>query len=236
MNASSLHVAIIMDGSGRWAVQRGLPRTAGHQAGADAVRCVVRAARECGVGTLTLFAFSSANWARPEAEVVTLMRIFESFLRAERQAFSDDGVRVSVIGRRDHLSVGLRDAIEAVERDRPGSALLHLRLAIDYSARDAILEAAERLRSSRFVGEEEFARAYAEATHAPEAAPAVDLLIRTGGEQRLSDCLLWEGAFAELWFTPTLWPDFGAMDLEAALRDFERRQRRFGRVEELVAS
>ena len=204
---AALHLAIIMDGNGRWATARGLPRTAGHRAGADAVRRVVEMAPRLDVGTLTLFAFSSDNWKRPAREVATLMRLFHRYLAAEAAALQENGVRLSVIGRRDRLAELLVRQIVAAERLTAGGRRLHLRLAVDYSAREAIRAS---VRDSSGLG------------------PDVDLLIRTGGERRLSDFLLWECAYAELHFTDTRWPDFGAADLERALADFHGRQRRFG--------
>jgi undecaprenyl diphosphate synthase len=201
------HVAIIMDGNGRWATARGLPRTAGHRAGADAVRRAVETAPRLGVRTLTLFAFSSDNWKRPSREVAALMRLFHRYLASEAAALQENGVRLSVIGRRDRLAASLVRQIVAAERLTASGRRLHLRLAVDYSAREAIKRSA---REPACVG------------------PDVDLLIRTGGERRLSDFLLWECAYAELHFTDKRWPDFGAADLEGALDDFQSRQRRFG--------
>ena len=225
--SNTFHVAIIMDGNGRWAVERGLPRWAGHRAGADAVRRTVEAATELGVGVLTLYAFSSDNWQRPAREVTALMRLLHRFLRAEVATCVKNGVRLSVIGRRDRLSAPIRYAISRAETKTAGGANLHLRLAIDYSARDSILRAAQRAQQVVDISQASFARFLFE----PEqAAPDVDLLIRTGGEQRLSDFLLWESAYAELFFTPQPWPDFGRDDLAAALAEFHRRERRFGQV------
>ena len=231
---SRLHVAIIMDGSGRWATARGLPRSAGHRAGHAAVRRVVEAAPQCGIRVLTLFTFSSDNWRRPAGEVAELLRIFEAFFTVDAPAFLQRGIRLSVVGRRDRLPVSLREAIEKVEAaSRPGRPL-HVRLAIDYSGREAIVRAAHQLRQSGDASAEVFAHLLAEAEHAGEPVPDIDLLIRTGGEQRLSNCPLWEIAYAELFFTPVLWPDFGAADLEAAVQEFQARDRRFGRVPEVV--
>jgi undecaprenyl diphosphate synthase len=221
-------VAIIMDGNGRWALQRGRPRTAGHVAGVEAVRRTVEAARDLGVGTLTLFAFSSDNWKRPDVEVRALMRLFRSYLTAESDKCVENGVRISVIGRRDRLSPGLVRVIEEAEARTAAADRFLLRIAVDYSARDAILRAATRLR----VGEpsrEAFARLLAD-PHEGLPVPDVDLLIRTGGEKRLSDFLLWECAYAELVFTERMWPDFSAVDLAEAVREFSRRERRFGTV------
>jgi len=220
------HVAIIMDGNGRWATRRGLPRSAGHRAGVQAVRKVVEAAPDLGVATLTLFAFSSDNWRRPQGEVKTLMSLLRHYLRADIRELIDNGVRLTVIGRRDRLPEGLALEIAEVERASAHGQRLHLRVAIDYSSRDAILDAAARWRAERAPSRAAFAALLAEP--ACEAGPDVDLLIRSGGEKRLSDFLLWESAYAELCFIDTLWPDFGADDLCAALAEFHRRERRFG--------
>jgi len=225
-NTRGLHVAIIMDGNGRWAVERGWPREAGHRAGADAVRRTVEAAPKLGVSVLTLYAFSSDNWKRPPREVSTLMRLFRTYLARETGRCVENGVRLSVIGRRDRLPALLVPLIEQAETQTAGGKNIHLRLAVDYSSRDTILRAAARTPRSRPVTREEFAKLLNESAPAPD----VDLLIRSGGEQRLSDFLLWECAYAELHFTPRMWPDFSAGDLEAALDDYHRRQRRFGAV------
>jgi len=232
---AGLHVAIIMDGSGRWAERRGWPRAAGHRAGERAVRRVVEAAAESGIGTLTLFAFSGSNWRRPPAEAARLMAIFRGFFESQAASYRDQGVRVSVIGRRDRLPGALLAAVEHAERATAACSTLRLRLAIDYSAREAVLEAAVRLASSGNSTPRAFAQALSEAIHDTAPAPDIDLLIRTGGEQRLSDCLLWEGAFAEIVFSDCLWPDFGKAELAASLAEFQRRERRFGGVSEAIA-
>jgi undecaprenyl diphosphate synthase len=219
------HVAIIMDGNGRWATTRGLPRVRGHRRGVEAVRRVVKAAPRLGIRTLTLFAFSADNWKRPGAEVAALMRLFGVFLAAEREPLVRAGVRLSLIGRRDRLPVSVRAAATATERATADGAHLHLRLAIDYSARDAILSAAADGVDAARAG---FTRRLGAAYGPGGEAPDVDLLIRTGGERRLSDFLLWESAYAELLFVPQLWPDFGIADLTSAVHDFRRRERRFG--------
>ena len=226
-----IHVAIIMDGSGRWATARGLPRSAGHRAGVAAVGRVIQAAPALDIGTLTLHSFSSDNWERPADEVRELMGIFEEFLRSSLPGWADAGIRAGVIGRRDRLRPSLLAAIEAAESATPRGSRLHLRLAIDYSARDAILCAARLLARREAAGAEKFARLLAAASHERGPVPDLDLLIRTGGEQRLSDFMLWECAYAELLFTERLWPDFDAADLEWAVREFRSRHRRFGRVE-----
>jgi undecaprenyl diphosphate synthase len=229
-----LHVAIIMDGSGRWAQARGLPRTEGHRAGRAAVRNTVGAALERGIRVLTLFTFSTDNWGRPNSEVAELMRIFEDFFRVDAPALTARGVRVTVIGRRDRLPVSLRQAIEEIEAASAAGRQLHVRLAIDYSGREAILHAARRFRQADDDSAESFARLLAETEGAGEPAPDVDLLVRTGGEYRLSNCPLWEIAYAELYFTPCMWPDFGAADLDAAVQEFSARHRRFGRIPSVV--
>jgi undecaprenyl diphosphate synthase len=205
----ALHVAIVMDGNGRWAQRRGLPRSAGHRAGAQRVRPLVEAAPDLGVDALTLFAFSADNWKRPAAEVSALMRLFARHLRMETPRLIRRRVRLEVVGRRDRLPAPLVAAIDAAESATATGTAMRLRLAVDYSAREAI--AAGRL------------------------LPDVDLLIRTGGEQRMSDFLLWECAYAELYFTERMWPDFGEADLAAALQEFRARQRRFGSVPEAAA-
>jgi len=214
---STLHVGIIMDGNGRWAVARGLPRTAGHVAGVEAAGRLAEAAPELGVAVLTLFAFSADNWRRPQAEVDGLMRLLSLYLDRQTQRAVDRGVRLEVIGRRDRLNDSLRDRIAAAEQATRHGQRLWLRMAVDYSARDAILAAARTTELSR--------EALSQAL-----GPAVDLVIRTGGERRLSDFLLWESAYAELIFSRTMWPDFGPSDLAAAVREFRARDRRFGAV------
>ncbi len=224
--SGKLHAAIIMDGNGRWATARGLPRIAGHRAGAEALRRTVEAAPELGVGTVTVYAFSSDNWKRPPAEVSALMHLFYNYLRKERERCIEKDMRVSVIGRRDRLPRMLLPAIESTERETAHCSTLHLRIAVDYSSRDAILEAAKRLRKA----------GTREAVSKLLGGPDVDLLIRTGGEQRLSDFLLWECAYAELVFTTRMWPDFDASDLKAAVMEFHSRERRFGAVPALSYS
>jgi undecaprenyl diphosphate synthase len=221
-----LHVAIIMDGNGRWATRRGLPRSAGHRAGIETVRRVMEAAPGLGVGTLTLFAFSSDNWRRPDQEVRTLMSLLRHYLRAELRRLVDSGTRLTVIGRRDRLPDGLGAEIVDAESASSSGTRLHLRIAIDYSSRDAIADAATHWLGDRSPSRLAFGRLLA--GRESEACADVDLLIRAGGEKRLSDFLLWESAYAELCFIDTLWPDFGAADLSAAIADFHRRERRFG--------
>lgn len=213
-----LHAAIIMDGNGRWASTRGLPRIAGHRAGAEALRRAVEAAPDAGINVLTVYAFSSDNWRRPQPEVSALMKLFHLYLRREQARCIENGVRVSVIGRRDRLPRLLLPVIEECERATAAGRRLNLRLAVDYSSRDMLLAAAQALKG----------KATREKLSAALGGPDVDLLIRTGGEQRLSDFLLWECAYAELVFTPVMWPDFGPSDLAAAVAEFHSRERRFG--------
>jgi undecaprenyl diphosphate synthase len=225
---AGVHLAVILDGNGRWATRRGLPRAAGHQAGVAAVRRLVEAAPAVGVGTLSLYAFSSDNWARPEREVRWLLRLFREHLRRETGRCVSSGVRLSVIGRRDRLPTSLQAAVRETESATAQGRRLHLRLAIDYSGREAILAAARALADAPSPTREEFERALTDGGRGGPAVPPVDLLLRTGGEQRLSDFLLWECAYAELLFTPTMWPDFGEEDLHRALAEFRARERRFG--------
>ena len=219
----SLHVAIIMDGNGRWAVARGLPREAGHRAGVVALRDVVEAAPHLGITTLSAYAFSTENWRRPAVEVGALMAILRSYLQNELARLVKSGVRLTVLGRRDRLPDGIAELISHAEKATAGGGFLDLRLAIDYSGRDAIIEAVRRADASCNTRAEISRR-----LNARGGGPDVDLLIRTSGEQRLSDFMLWEAAYAELYFTETLWPDFDRAALERALRTFLARDRRYG--------
>jgi len=211
-----------MDGNGRWAQARGLPRLAGHRAGADAVRRVVAAAPALGIGRLTLFAFSQDNWRRPLMETDGILRIIARFLRDETRRAVERGVRIRVIGRRGILPTPLADAIEAAETKTARGAGLLLQIAVDYSGRDAILAAAGRV-AGRGVTREDFTRELG-------TAGDVDLVVRTGGERRISDFLLWECAYAEFVFTKTLWPDFDGDALASAVAEFRRRERRYGGI------
>jgi undecaprenyl diphosphate synthase len=230
-----MHVAIIMDGNGRWAEQRGLKRTFGHQAGARAVRRIVEAAARAPIDVLTLYAFSSDNWSRPPEEVGNLMRLFKRYLQSEVARCVENGIRITVIGRRDRLRPDLVGIIEQTERVTATGRRLTLQLAIDYSARHAIMQAALATQGAR-PSSEEFAEQLARASHSSVSMPAVDLLIRTGGERRLSDFLLWECAYAELVFIDAYWPDFDAAGFTAALHEFRRRERRFGALPPSVAA
>lgn len=220
------HTAIILDGNGRWAESRGLRRTAGHRAGAVAVRRTVEAARELSLPLLTLYAFSSDNWRRPRPEVEALFALLRRYLADEAERLRDNGIRLTVIGRRDRLPRSLADAIERTEATTAQGTDMHLRVAVDYSSREAIARAMARMQPPTEHPPEDVGRLL--------GMPDVDLLIRTGGEQRLSDFLLWESAYAELVFLPVAWPDFARTDLEGALEEFARRGRRFGRIAEAV--
>jgi undecaprenyl diphosphate synthase len=229
--STGIHVAIIMDGNGRWATRQGLPRFMGHRAGGEAVRRIVEHAPEAGIGTLTLYAFSSDNWQRPENEVSALMRLFNSYLKSETDNCVKNGVKLNFIGRRDRLSPSLVKKMETAEKKTCHGNVLHLRVAIDYSARDIIFEAARHMKNNGNTTLEEFNSLLARVQHDhSHSVKDVDLLIRTGGEQRLSDFLLWECAYAELLFTETMWPDFSEQELQNAVDDFYHRERRFGRV------
>lgn len=222
----SLHVAIIADGNGRWATSRGLPRSAGHRAGAQAARRIIEAAPRLAIHTLTFFALSSANWKRPDSEVNGILRELHEYLLTETSHCVEEGVRLSMIGRRDRLPTDLREAIAHSEAATARGTRLHLRLAIDYSAREAIFNAACRFYKVTKLSPESFSDVLSEVLRG--GSTDVDLLIRTGGEQRLSDFLLWECAFAEFVFLPKRWPDFTVDDLEAALHDFDTRVRTRG--------
>lgn len=219
-----------MDGNGRWALRRGRPREDGHVAGAASVRRVVEAAPALGITTLTLYAFSSDNWRRPRNEVDNLMFLFQKHLDSECARLTESGVRFNVIGRRDRIPPALRRSIARVEERTCTGTALHVRIAIDYSAREALVAAAGRVAGGVPPTHEDFERALSESIHAPTGTRDVDLLIRTGGEQRLSDFLLWESAYAELYFTDVQWPDFSAADLASAVEAFAARDRRYGRI------
>jgi undecaprenyl diphosphate synthase len=221
-----LHVAIICDGNGRWATARGLPRSAGHHAGAEAARSVIRCAPHLGIHTLTLFALSSANWRRPPAEVNAILRILQEYLKAETEHCLDQGIRLNIIGRRDRIHPALREAINEAEALTCKGKNLHLRLAVDYSARHSLFQAAAKFYKATKLSAEAFGDVLAEVQRG--GSTEVDLLIRTGGEHRLSDFLLWECAFAEFVFLDKRWPDFTPVDLRNAVFELERRERTRG--------
>jgi undecaprenyl diphosphate synthase len=221
-----LHVAIISDGNGRWATSRGLPRSAGHRAGAEAARRTIEAAPRFGVHTLTFFALSSANWRRPQAEVNAILRILHEYLLAETTHCIREGVRLSIIGRRDRIPAALREVIVEAEAATLNGSRINVRLAIDYSARDSIFHAACKFYKATELSTDSFSRVLSEVVRG--GSTEVDLVIRTGGEQRLSDFLLWESAFAEFVFLEKRWPDFTPADLQAAIEEFHRRERTRG--------
>jgi len=227
--ASKLHVGVIMDGNGRWATRRGLSRLRGHEAGVEAIRRVVEAAPDHGVGTLTLYAFSTDNWRRPKVEVTALMALLRFYLANEVEALVRNGVHLTVIGRRDRLPDGIASAIARAEAATAQGETLNLRIAIDYSARDAILNAAAKLAGVSAPTRELFS----DLVTGEAGLRDVDLIIRTSGEKRLSDFLLWEGAYAELYFTERMWPEFDGDALAEALASFHRRERRFGGLQSL---
>jgi undecaprenyl diphosphate synthase len=231
MTSVPRHVAVIMDGNGRWASARGLPRHEGHRRGADAVRRVVRAAHELGIPALTLYAFSTENWGRPRPEVAHLMRLLHSFVLDERAELMARGVRVLTIGDVRRLPRFARAPLRALEVASAGNRAMTLCLALSYGGREAITAAARALAAEVASGRlrpEEVSERKLAARLETRGLPPLDLLIRTSGEQRLSNFLLWEAAYAELHFTPVLWPDFSRETLALALADFATRQRRFG--------
>jgi undecaprenyl diphosphate synthase len=227
------HVAIIMDGNGRWAKARGLPRVAGHRRGADAVRRVVRGAGELGIPVLTLFAFSTENWTRPADEVSDLMGLLRHYLRNELEELRKNGVRLRVIGNRDGLAADIVGDIADAESMTRGNSRIDVNICINYGSRDEILRATRNLARQVAAGELAADRIDAnlfERELLTAGVPDPDLLIRTSGEQRISNFLLWQCAYSELVFVDTLWPDFGKEDLERATAEFRRRERRYGGV------
>ena len=227
-----MHIAIIMDGNGRWAARRLLQRTAGHRAGAKAVNAIVEAAARHRVGTLTLYAFSAGNWQRPEGEVRALFGLFRRHLLMQTSRCVEQSIRINVIGRRDRLSPELCELIESSERATAHCTGMRLRIAIDYSAQDSLVETCRRLRPEAEIDRSRFVERLATVNHVALPAPEVDLLIRTGGEKRLSDFMLWECAYAELHFVDCMWPDFDERAFEEALQEYARRERRFGAIHE----
>ena len=228
-----------MDGNGRWAEQRGLERGAGHRAGVEAVRGVVRAAEELGIGWLTLYAFSSENWNRPKAEVDLLMKLPQEFFETELPEVIRRNVRILAIGRQDRLPGAVRRSLDDAISRTAGNTGMRLVFALSYGGRGEIVEAARRLlrdhELGRFDGESLDEKTFAAYLDEPEL-PDVDLLIRTGGERRISNFLLWQSAYAELVLSDVLWPDFGRAELEASLADYAGRERRFGRTSAQVRS
>jgi undecaprenyl diphosphate synthase len=231
MNSLPKHVAIIMDGNGRWALRRGLPRVAGHKKGANTVRRVTEKCRRIGISTLTLYAFSDENWGRPKQEVGFLMDMLGTFLKAEIETMKTNGIRFRTIGRTERLPASVRAWIEKAVSETAGNTGMVLNLALSYGGRGEILEAVKRIRSTNGLTDgltEEVFSSYLDTAGLPDP----DLIIRTSGEKRISNFLLWQAAYAELYFTDTLWPDFDEKDLLTAILDYQGRQRRFGLTQE----
>jgi undecaprenyl diphosphate synthase len=226
-----MHIAIIMDGNGRWALKRGLSRREGHRVGADAVDRTVEAAVRLGIGTLTLYALSADNWRRPQEEVRGLLELLRRYLLSQTSRCLEQSIRLNVIGRRDRLEPSLCRAIEWSEEVTAPCSAMHLRIAVDYSSQQSLMQVGQSLTSAEVPDRATFLRALSRITHSLPVAPEVDLLIRTGGERRLSDFLLWESAYAELYFTDCLWPDFNEAELRRALSEFAHRERRFGALD-----
>lgn len=235
--ASSLpgHIGIIMDGNGRWAMQQGLPRQQGHKRGARAVREVVRAGREMGLGALTLFAFSSQNWDRPAEEVFHLMELLREYLHEEREEILENGIRLTTVGETERLPGQVRKPLEALMQESADHTGMTLCLALSYGGREMIARAAQDACRAALAGklrpEELSPERFAEYLPSSQRLPPLDLLIRTSGERRVSNFFLWEVAYAELYFSERMWPEFGRDDLLEAVRDYATRERRFGRVE-----
>jgi undecaprenyl diphosphate synthase len=225
-----MHVAIIMDGNGRWAAQRSLPRTAGHRAGAKAVDKVVEAAARHGIGTLSLYAFSADNWHRPQTEVGALFALLRRYLLTQTPRCLERSIRINVVGRRDRLAPQVLRTIEHSERTTAHCSGMRLRIAVDYSSQHSLLESCRRMALEPGIDRSRFREHLAGVDHSATITPDVDLLIRTGGEKRLSDFLLWECAYAELYFVDSFWPDFDELAFAQALDEYAKRERRFGRI------
>jgi len=223
------HVGIIMDGNGRWAEQRGLSRLEGHRKGSDSVREVTRAARRINLPALTLYAFSAQNWSRPPDEVSGLMDLLRDYLHRERPEIMDNGIRLHAIGALDRLPARVRDPLEELRRDSANNKEMILTLALSYGGREEIIEMVRRVALEKLAPEEIDAAAI-EKRLWTAGLPPLELVVRTSGEVRVSNFLLWQLAYAEIHLTETLWPDFGELDLLLALEDFQRRERRFGRT------
>ena len=225
-----MHIAIIMDGNGRWASQRGLPRSAGHRAGAKAVDRIVEAAARHGIGTLSLYAFSADNWSRPHAEVGALFTLLRRYLLTQTPRCLERSIRINVVGRRDRLSPEVIRAIEHSERATAQCRGMNLRIVVDYSARHSLLESCRRMALEPGIDRSRFKEHLASVDHSSTVTPDVDLLIRSGGEKRLSDFMLWECAYAELYFVDKFWPDFDECAFTQALEEYAKRERRFGQI------
>lgn len=229
-----MHIAIIMDGNGRWASQRGLPRTAGHRAGAKAVDKVVEAAARIGIDTLSLYAFSAENWHRPRAEVGALFTLLRRYLLTQTPRCLEKSIRINVVGRRDRLAPAVLRTIEHSERSTAHCTGMNLRIAVDYSAQHSLLESCRLMAAEGRVDRARFKEHLAAIDHSATVPANVDLLIRTGGEKRLSDFLLWECAYAELYFINSFWPDFDGTAFALALEEYGKRERRYGKIGTLV--
>jgi undecaprenyl diphosphate synthase len=225
-----MHIAIIMDGNGRWASQRGLPRTAGHRAGAKTVDKIVEAAARHGISTLSLYAFSADNWRRPHTEVGALFALLRRYLLTQTPRCLEQSIRINVIGRRDRLGPEVLRAIEHSERATAHCKGMRLRIAVDYSSQHSLLESCRRMSDEASTDRTRFKKHLADVDHSATGSPDVDLLIRTGGEKRLSDFLLWECAYAELHFVDCFWPDFDEIAFAHAIKEYGKRERRFGQV------
>ena len=233
------HVAIIMDGNGRWAQRRGLPRVEGHRRGAVAVREVVRAAREIGLPAITLYAFSAQNWARPPEEVATLMQLLRDYVIDERDEIMENDIRLVAIGDIDRLPDFVKAPLDALMAESAGNQSMTLCLALSYGGRESLVAAAQKLAAEVAKGRlepDEITEQLVSDALQTSGLPRLDLLVRTSGEERLSNFLLWEAAYAELYFTDTYWPDFGKEELYRALESFRGRERRFGRTREQIRS
>jgi len=223
------HVAIIMDGNGRWAKKRGLPRLVGHNAGGENIRPVVKIFADCGVKYLTLYMFSTENWNRPRIEVAGLLSLLARRIDQESRAFHQENIRLLHLGRLDRLSRKLREKVQAATELTKNNTGPTVCLAFDYGGRDEIVRAVARIAGASLRSDNIDESLFAQYLDNP-GVPDPDLVIRTGGESRLSNFLLWQAAYSELYFTPVLWPDFGPKDVEEALSEYKRRQRRFGRI------
>ena len=227
------HIAVIMDGNGRWATRRGFPRVAGHREGVKTARAIVRAAEALGLRYLTLYAFSTENWSRPAQEVSTLMKLLERAIRSELPDLMARNTRFRVVGRPNGVPVAVRQGLEHVVRETQHNTGLHILLAFNYGGRDELVDAfrvlARQVQAGELDADDVSEKHIRQALYTADI-PDPDLLIRTSGEMRVSNFLLWQIAYTELWVTPTLWPDFGPADLYRAVAEFQRRTRRFGGV------
>ncbi len=229
------HVAVILDGNGRWAEKKGKSRSFGHQAGAENVKKIVRAASDMGIRILTMYAFSTENWKRPSAEVQFLMELFGEYLIGSLEEMKQEGVQMHIIGERNMLSSGLQDKMEKCERETAGNTKIRFNIAINYGSRDELVRGCRLLAEKVKAGElepDQISEEILQNSLFPPASRDVDLLIRTGGEQRLSNFMLWQISYAELYFTPVLWPDFDRSELIRAVQEFQKRDRRFGGLQE----